>query len=93
MRIFRELAQQEPVGEVMSERLKGTVTRILNQSLQDFKTGFLAPKPAAPRASMFGTTSGKSPTPRENLKYDRFTKFHFLSPVCHCSQVLFSCLQ
>lgn len=68
MRIYRELTQQEPVGELMSERLKGTVTRILNSSLQDFKTGFLAPKPAAPRTSMFGTTSGKSPTPGESPK-------------------------
>lgn len=54
--IFKGSLLQEPSGDVISERLKGTVTRVLTQSLQDFKPGFLASKPDAPRGSIFGIT-------------------------------------
>ena len=59
MSLIERLTQQESNGDIISERLKGAVTRILSQSPQVYKPGFSVSKPGHPRASIFGTTSGK----------------------------------
>ena len=50
---------QDIGGDVVSERLKGTLTRILNQSLQEFKSSFLGFKPGATRGSFSGARQGE----------------------------------